>query len=271
MSTPDSPLPRWLQGPRPAVVGHRGAAAKYPENTLASFRGSLGADAVETDVQLSADLVPFLLHDDTLARTTDAESHGIEAAAPASTVPWDVLRRLDAGSWFEPAADGTPAGLPTLDDLADLLIAADDQGAPLGLDLEVKSPVGHAPETVVAVLREAFASPRWERLVAADAVLVTSFDPEVVQLAGELLPVPVGLLTVSAPAPEDVEALESLAAIITAHEDLTLETVTAAHDAGLVVGVYTANEPEDWDRLIALGVDLIVTDDPHRLRRHLGR
>lgn len=296
-------VPSWFTS-RPAVVGHRGAAAQAPENTLASFRAAIGADAVETDVQLSDDDVPFLLHDDSLDRTTDAAARGLDAAAPASTLPWEELRVLDAGAWAsagsagsagsaldgpdgEPGRDAAPGSreqgpaaasfagerLPRLDELADLLTAALDAGRRLGLDLEVKTPSVHSPASVVAALGAALASPRWERLLEAEAVLLTSFDPEIVQLACEQLPIPVGLLTASTPPAEEIAALAEagLAAIVTSHEDLTAPVVAAAHQAGLLVGVYTANDPDDWDRLRALDVDAIVTDDPHALLRHLGR
>ncbi|PWD50272.1 hypothetical protein C8046_05950 [Serinibacter arcticus] len=264
-------LPFWLDGARPAVVGHRGNAAHSPENTLGSFREAIGADAVETDLQLSADQVPFLLHDDTLERTTDAVARGFDPDAPASAVPWERLGSLDAGSWFGATFDGERLAL--LDDLAALLVETLDGPTPLGLDLEIKSPVAHAAQTVVTVVAASLASPSWQRLIAARAVLVTTFDPEVAQLACQQLPVPVGLLTPAAPAPEELGALAEvgLAAIVTAHDDLTEAVVSAAREVGLAVGVYTANEPSDWDRLVRLDVDLVVTDDPHALLRHLGR
>lgn len=264
-------LPSWLAGPRPAVVGHRGAAAHAPENTAAAFRLARGADAIETDLQLSADQVPILLHDHTLERTTDAVARGLDVRAPASSVPWEQLRTLDAGSWF-----GEQFGeerLFLLDELADLLSAAIDDGDPLGLDLEIKSPIAHAAQTVVSVVAAALASERWLPLLTSHAVMVTSFDPEVATLAAEQLPVPVGLLTPSAPSPEELPDLADagLAAIVTSHEDLPESVVLAAREVGLAVGVFTANEPADWDRLVALDVDFIVTDDPQALLRHLGR
>jgi len=270
-SRPPSVLPFWLAGARPAVVGHRGAAAHAPENTLASFRAALGADAVETDVQLSSDHALFLLHDDTLERTTDGGAQQLDLARPASSQPWEVLRTLDAGSWFTSEFAGERLAL--LDDLAALLGRALDEGAPVGLDLEIKSPSAHAARTVVQHVAGALASEPWRRLVEAHTVMVTSFDPEVVELSCALLPVPVGLLTATTPPAENVAELAELglAALITSHDDLTEPVVVAAHDAGLVVGVYTANEPADWDRLVGLDVDLIVSDDPVRLRAHLSR
>ncbi|MDO8250569.1 MAG: glycerophosphodiester phosphodiesterase family protein, partial [Rhodoferax sp.] len=89
------PYPRW--------VAHRGAGKLAPENTLAAFRlgASHGYRMFECDVKLSADGVPFLLHDTTLQRTTNAVAHlGTgRTSAVAGDHPWNTLSQLDAGSW----------------------------------------------------------------------------------------------------------------------------------------------------------------------------
>ncbi|HID07521.1 MAG TPA: glycerophosphodiester phosphodiesterase, partial [Armatimonadetes bacterium] len=79
---------------RPIVIGHRGFSARYPENTLLSFRKAveLGVDGVELDVRLSKDGMAVLMHDATVDRTTN----GIGAVADLT---WEQLRTLDAGSW----------------------------------------------------------------------------------------------------------------------------------------------------------------------------
>ena len=93
--------------PYPRYVAHRGAGKLAPENTLAAMREGYahGYRMVEFDVKLSADGVPFLLHDDTLDRTTDG-------AGPAGALPWSALATLDAGSWHSATYAGEP--LPTL-------------------------------------------------------------------------------------------------------------------------------------------------------------
>ena len=86
--------------PWPLWIAHRGAGRLAPENTLAAFRigAQHGYSAFECDVKLSADGVPFLLHDATLDRTTNARG-------AASERPWAELSRLDA-------AAGTAANTP---------------------------------------------------------------------------------------------------------------------------------------------------------------
>ena len=83
------------------VIGHRGAAARAPENTLAGLRKAkeLGADWVEFDVMLSGDGVPLLIHDETLQRTTTGRGRVARHTA-------DEIRSLDAGRWFGPEFAG---------------------------------------------------------------------------------------------------------------------------------------------------------------------
>ena len=116
MSTTPTDKEAW---PYPRWVAHRGAGKLAPENTLAAFRkgASLGYRMFECDVKLSADGVPFLLHDDTLLRTTNAiETLGTAASAVAGDHPWGTLAQLDAGSWHSRTYAGEP--LPTFDAIA---------------------------------------------------------------------------------------------------------------------------------------------------------
>src|SRR5271165_2737923 len=101
MATFSPILRRVLAGPPtslvwpPLKIGHRGAAGEAPENTMASFELAWrqGVDGIEFDVQLSSDDVPMVIHDARLRRTTSGSGWVFEHRA-------SVLRRLDAGSWF---------------------------------------------------------------------------------------------------------------------------------------------------------------------------
>ncbi|XP_064374444.1 glycerophosphoinositol inositolphosphodiesterase GDPD2 [Dromaius novaehollandiae] len=89
--------------PKPALVGHRGAPMLAPENTLMSLHKAVGCDVqvFETDVMVSADGVPFLMHDEKLIRTTNVQAVFPERASLNSTAfNWTDLQQLDAGSWF---------------------------------------------------------------------------------------------------------------------------------------------------------------------------
>ena len=118
------------QSPRKILVAHRGASAYAPEHTLAAYRLALeqGADFVEQDLQISKDGILVCLHDLTLQRTTNVEEVYPDRAAPASggTKTWHVsdftleeLKKLDAGSWFDPKFKGER--IPTFQEAIDLV------------------------------------------------------------------------------------------------------------------------------------------------------
>ncbi|XP_040400425.1 serine/threonine-protein kinase PAK 1 isoform X3 [Cygnus olor] len=90
-------------GPKPALIGHRGAPMLAPENTEMSFQKTIehGGDGLETDVTISYDGVPFLMHDSTLRRTTNIrEVYPNDTAQNAALFSWDTLKELNAGAWF---------------------------------------------------------------------------------------------------------------------------------------------------------------------------
>src|SRR5580704_12278143 len=95
------PVMRQIELRLPPVIGHRGAAAQAPENTLAGFRAAraLGCAWVEFDVRLTVDGVPVVCHDDKLDRTSNGRGR-------ISKLPLAAIRMLDAGSWFGPAFAG---------------------------------------------------------------------------------------------------------------------------------------------------------------------
>uniref|UniRef100_A0A671LMZ4 Glycerophosphodiester phosphodiesterase domain-containing protein 5-like n=1 Tax=Sinocyclocheilus anshuiensis TaxID=1608454 RepID=A0A671LMZ4_9TELE len=90
-------------GPAPTLIGHRGAPMLAPENTQMSFEKAVdaGGEGLETDVTISYDGVPFLMHDSTLRRTTNVhEVFPNRTDTPAAMFTWDELEMLSAGSWF---------------------------------------------------------------------------------------------------------------------------------------------------------------------------
>ncbi|KAK5887249.1 hypothetical protein CesoFtcFv8_015870 [Champsocephalus esox] len=90
-------------GPPPALIGHRGAPMLAPENTLMSFEKAVetGSEGLETDVTISVDGVPFLMHDQTLRRTTNVQHvFPNRTNTAASLFSWSELQSLNAGAWF---------------------------------------------------------------------------------------------------------------------------------------------------------------------------
>lgn len=232
------PYPRW--------VAHRGAGKLAPENTLAAFR--LGAEhgyrMFECDVKLSADGVPFLLHDATLERTTNG--HGT-----AGEQPWSALSQLDAGSWHSRAYAGEP--IPALEALARFCIANGHF-----LNIEIKPTPGTEALTGETVARHA------ARLWTDQAVppLLTSFQPEALQAAQQAQPaLPRGLLldTLWTGWLETALALQCTA-VVCNHTLWDHRTVTQARSAGLHCLSYTVNDEWAAQRLISLGTDAIITD-----------
>ncbi|XP_074837294.1 glycerophosphodiester phosphodiesterase domain-containing protein 5-like [Carettochelys insculpta] len=90
-------------GPKPALFGHRGAPMLVPENTEMSFQKTIehGGDGLETDVAISYDGIPFLMHDNNLQRTTNIkEVFPSKATQDPAMFSWDALEKLNAGKWF---------------------------------------------------------------------------------------------------------------------------------------------------------------------------
>ncbi len=238
MSDRPWPFPRW--------IAHRGAGLLAPENTLAAFRVGAGHGyrAFECDVKLSADGVPFLLHDDTLERTTD----GVGRAAERS---WAELSQLDAGGWHGRTYAGEPP--PTLRAIAAFLRAGGHR-----LDLEIKPTPGQEDETGAIVARTVAA------LWAGDAVppLLSSFRPEALRAARAAVPaLPRALLLDTLwDGWADVARALDCVAIITHHRLMDEALRRQLRAAGWRAACYTVNDPVDADRLRALDVDSMVTD-----------
>lgn len=232
------PYPRW--------IAHRGAGKLAPENTLAAFRygARRGYRMFECDVKLSADNVPFLMHDATLERTTDGKGTGGEK-------PWGVLAQLDAGGWHSREYAGEP--LPTFENIARFCLANG-----YFLNIEIKPTPGQERLTGEVVAHHA--ARLWEGRSVPP--LLTSFRPESLEAAKMAQPwLPRGLLldTLWKGWLEMALSLEC-SAIVCNHALWDASTVSQAKSAGLRCLSYTVND--DWaaQRLIALGTDGIITD-----------
>ncbi|MGL6109915.1 MAG: glycerophosphodiester phosphodiesterase [Rubrivivax sp.] len=237
--------------PYPLWIAHRGAGLLAPENTLAAFRlgASLGYRAFECDVKLSADGVPFLLHDATLERTTDAQGVAGERR-------WSELSRLDAGSWHSPAYAGEP--LPTLQ-----AVAAFVQRNDLALDLEIKPTP--ATETHTGAVVAAEVARLWQG--RALTPLLSSFSPEALRAARDTAPHLRRALLLDGlwPGAFEVAAELGCVALITEQELMDAALLARIQHAGKRALVYTVNERARALELLALGIDGIVTDAVDRL------
>ncbi len=223
---------------RPLVIAHAGCAGHAPENTLAAISAALGfgVDAIEVDVQASADGVPILMHDLTVDRTTNG-------AGAVAALTLDQLRALDA--------DGEP--VPTLAEVLPLTA-----GRAL-LVAEIKQP--GIEESVAAVVRGAG---------ALDAVMVWSFFPQALESMRRAEPaLPCGLLIAPQALPNWPQLRQTalrlgLQAVSVFHLGLIPEIARQARLSSLTLYAWTADAEADIERLIDLGVDGIVTNYPDR-------
>lgn len=232
----------------PRLMGHRGAAAHAPENTLAGLRKAraLGLGWVEVDAQLSGDGVPLLMHDDTLHRTTGDRRRIAEVAATE-------VCALDAGSWFDPVfAEET---VPSLE------VAAAEFGR-LGLmaNIEIKPSPGLARETAVetvALLRRVWPSD-------LGPPLFSSFHQEALEEAQRLWPeAPRGYLmrNLETTWAETARRLACISLHLW-HPGIRAEQAAAIKTAGYQLAAYTVNAAPRAAALVEMGVDCLITDDP---------
>lgn len=234
--------------PYPLWIAHRGAGKLAPENTLAAFRlgASHGYRMFECDAKLSEDGVVFLLHDDTLERT----SSGLGIAG---SQPWATLSQLDAGAWHSPAYAGEP--LPTLDHIASYCLANRHW-----LNIEIKPTRGSERATgqVVAAL----AQQRWGEQPDAQKPFLTSFQPESLAGAQEAAPhLRRGLLLDELWDGWQAAATQlGCQAMVCNHQLWNADLREEARVLGLRALAYTVNEPAEAQRLQALHLDGIITD-----------
>jgi glycerophosphoryl diester phosphodiesterase len=216
-----------------AVFAHRGASARYPENTLVAFAEAarLGADGVELDVRRSADGAVVVHHD------------------PA----------LPGG---RPISQLTVADLP---ETVPLLAAALDACGDLVVNIELKDlPLeqSYDPGHPLAGLVVAALADRTER----PAVMISSFDLGAIDAVRALAPsVETAWLTPAAfdqPAALETAAAHGHRGLSPQHQAITETLVEAAHGLGLRITAWTVDEPERMRRLAAMGVDAIITNLP---------
>ena len=232
----------------PRIMGHRGAAADAPENTLAGLRACAeqGASWVEFDVMLSGDGVPVLFHDETLKRTTGRK-------ALMAETPLAELRKLEAGAWFAPAFRGER--IPSLEDALALLLE-------LGLspNVEIKPSKDTDKATALAVMSAMTRCWPSDRAPA----LISSFSRACLAVARDEAPhLPRGLIMHRPP--KDWPEAAARLACSTIHVNgrwLTPKLARHIKDAGYGLAAFTVNDAGRARELIAAGVDCIITDAP---------
>jgi glycerophosphoryl diester phosphodiesterase len=247
------------------IVAHAGGLASAPQNTVAAVRLAIqhGADVIENDVQVTADGRLVVLHNTSLAMTTD-----VEEVFPDRS-PWNVadftlaeIRRLDAGSWFAPEFTGQR--VPTLREWARAV------GDDVDMLIEAKTPELY-PGMDQALAQELATRPVFRRALRQDRLTVMSFDHTWLRGFHRLSrDVPIGLLY-----PWHATAHELLAAArwadsyVPAISVVDGQAISTARLLGMRTYVWTVNVPTDMRTLVRWRVDGIITDAPALLRRTL--
>lgn len=252
----------------PLIIGHRGASASAPENTLAAFARALddGADGLEFDVRLARDGVPVCIHDATLKRT------GLLNARIATLSSTD-LSATDVGTWFnrrypKRARDEySRERIPTLDEV---FRATGQRSRRLYVELKCEPGEAHALASAVAGLVRAHA--------LAGRVVVESFALDAVaelkRIAPEIRAAALFERKLSRPLPSAhalvTQALECRADELALHRSLVRPRILeAARRAALDVLVWTVDHPSWIARARKVGLCAVITNKPAQMRAAL--
>ncbi|WP_405829637.1 glycerophosphodiester phosphodiesterase [Streptomyces sp. NBC_00105] len=255
----------------PVVYAHRGASAYAPENTLAAIDLAmrLGFDWVENDVQRTRDGELVVIHDDTLARTTN-----VEQVFPGRS-PWKVkdftaaeIARLDAGSWFGEEYAG--ARVPTLRQYLNRV-----QRNQQKLLLEIKKPELYPgiEEQTLKVLEEA----GWldERHVT-QRLVVQSFSADCVRIVHRLRP---DLVTAFLGTPtvadlplyaEFTDRINPWHTTISADWVAAVHGLLGAHGKAMEVDTWIVDDAATARKVQDMGVDGIITNAPDVVQEAVG-
>ncbi len=235
------------------ILGHRGAMGSAPENTLPSFRKAIedSADGVEFDVQLSADGVPVVIHDEKVDRTTNGEGLVNELSARE-------IRKLDAGSFF--SSEFVDTSLPLLKEVLEVIQDMDI------INLELKN--GYiryeGMEKKVIELTKEFG--------VFNKTIFSSFNHYSIKEVKEIEPeAKTGVLYMAGIyQPWEYARKLDAAAIHPFYAAVVPEIVEECHNQGMAVNVFGVNEDSVIHKLLMMNVDGIITDYPARAREILN-
>lgn len=245
----------------PLILAHRGASAYAPENTIAAFRlaHELGADGIELDVQLTRDKIAVVIHDDTVARTTNGKGRVCDLTVAE-------IARLDAGTWK--TEDYRGESVPTLaqvfDELSDWLRPV-GRMRPCLINVELKTEyffTDGLEQNVLNVIA---------RYGLQDRILLSSFSPLSLHRARRInRELPRGLLYDSTmPLHLRKAWLRFWADPQAMHPEVTMIDAAYmqwARQKKLQVNTWTVDDPAEARRLAELGTHAIITNKPDVIR-----
>lgn len=256
--------------PRPVSIGHRGCAGEAPENTLRSFERALaqGAEILESDVHLTRDGVPVLIHDPAVDRVT-------EQSGLVSGFDLAELQSLDAAYRFSPGEEpvfpfrGGDIRIPSVEDAFTAFPNA-------RFNLELKSSEPGLVDAMIALVAR-LGREDLTLLTAGDAPIMSELRPALNKLDK---PIAQGASTadvlgfvrsaLDGTKPEPGPMALQIPAEFAGRPLVTRELVAHAHDHAVHVHVWTINDPAEMTQLLELGVDGIISDFPARLGKLVG-
>lgn len=231
---------------KPLIIAHRGASFYRPENTFASFQLAYeqGADGIETDIHLSKDNVPVLIHDETINRVTNQESL-------INQLTYHELSRLDIGSWFSPLYKNE-----RIMSLADFLQWA--KAKQLTLNLELKT------NKVKYVGIEALVYQQVLDLNMLDRVIFSSFNLTCLEKLAQLNPETTRAFLAKRHTARvfKLSQQQNLTGVHLKRRFINRMTMKRYHQINKYVGAYTVNHPTEMRQLFRAKCDMIITDRP---------
>jgi len=237
--------------PFPLIIGHRGASAVAPENTMAAFREAIavGAHGIEFDVRLTRDGVPVVIHDSTLRRTGGVNQR-------VADLSWQEISKVDVGSWFKL---GSFAG-EVVPSLAELFNLFQTNNLSLYLEMKCDSPAEYRPlaEACCRMINEHSMNER---------VVVECFQLSALEVLKEIdSDIKTAALFDRVFTDIVARATEIGVAAVALHHRLARKgLVGKSKQAGLHVAVWTVDDPIWIDRARAIGIDALITNDPARM------
>ena len=244
----------------PLIIGHRGASAVAPENTMAAFREAIaaGCDGIEFDVRLTRDGIPVIIHDNTLRRTAGLPDR-------VADLTWAEIKQINVGGWF--TRGGESFKNETVPSLEELLTLCETNDLIIVLEMKCESRLEHLPlaEACCGLINEHSLKQRVivECFDLAALPIVKGIDPEIKTAA---------LFEPSFSISDQrivVKAIEVGASVLAPHHRLARESlVEKAKFAGLQVAVWTVDDTAWIAHARSIGVSALITNNPAAMLAH---
>ena len=235
------------------IIGHRGGAAGYPENTFASFKKAveIGADGVEFDVHLTKDKKLVVIHDERVDRTTNGSGY-------IKDLTLRELKNLDAGSYFSPKFAGER--ILTLEEALELTRSSNL------INIEIKNNIikyKQIEREVVSIIK---------KMNLESKVICSSFNHYSIALVKQLSPeIKTGLLYVSRLYKPWIYAKRmGVEAIHPHYYSLSSDIINHCHKNNIKVHAWTIDDKNALKQVISKGVDTIITSYPERALESLN-